>query len=145
MLERLAGLDGFVFSPRAWEDVLDRAVHPAAPATPELETFGAEAYASDTYARAEPKKLWRKVWQHAFRVEEVPEVGGYVVYDILDDTIIVRSGPDEISAFHNVCAHHGKRPAKGCGHARSSAAPITGMRRACRCARAMPLRLCRLR
>jgi phenylpropionate dioxygenase-like ring-hydroxylating dioxygenase large terminal subunit len=98
---------------------LDQAVDPAAPSAPELETFGAEAYVSESYARAEPEKLWRKVWQHACRVEEIPEVGDYVVYDILDDTIlVVRSGPDEISAFHNVCAHRGKRLAKGCGHAR---------------------------
>jgi phenylpropionate dioxygenase-like ring-hydroxylating dioxygenase large terminal subunit len=86
--------------------------------SPERLTFGAEAFTSEDYARAEPERLWRKVWQHACRVEEIPNVGDYVVYDIVDDTIlVVRSGPDEISAFHNVCAHRGKRLASGCGHA----------------------------
>src|SRR5690606_37588168 len=55
----------------------------------------------------------------ACRVEEIPNVGDYVVYDIVDDTILVtRSAADEISAFYNVCSHRGKRLANGCGHAR---------------------------
>ncbi|MCB2074868.1 MAG: aromatic ring-hydroxylating dioxygenase subunit alpha [Novosphingobium sp.] len=83
---------------------------------PEPECFGAEAYVSRDYARAEADRLWPKVWQHACRLEEIPEVGDFVTYDIMDDTIlIVRSGPEEISAFFNVCAHRGRRLAEGCG------------------------------
>ena len=56
-------------------------------------TIGVEAYTSEDYARAERDKLWRKVWQQVGRVEELPEVGSYLTYDILDDSIIVvRSG-----------------------------------------------------
>jgi nitrite reductase/ring-hydroxylating ferredoxin subunit len=86
---------------------------------PLAETFGAEAFLSEDYARAEPALLWRKVWQHACRVEELAEVGDYVTYDVADDTIlIVRSTPDRIRAFHNVCSHRGRRLADGCGRAR---------------------------
>ena len=61
---------------------------------PELVTFGAEAFTSQEYARAEPDRLWRKVWQHACREEDIPNVGDYVTYDIADDTIlVVRSAP----------------------------------------------------
>ena len=68
---------------------------------PAPECFGAEAYISRDYARAEADRLWPKVWQHACRLEEIPAVGDFVAYDIMDDTIlIVRSGPDEISAFY---------------------------------------------
>ena len=88
---------------------------------PELfgpESFGNEAYVSPEYAAAERERLWPKVWQHACRVEELPEVGDFVTYDIADDTIIVvRSDPDTISAFYNVCVHRGKRLAQGCGRA----------------------------
>jgi phenylpropionate dioxygenase-like ring-hydroxylating dioxygenase large terminal subunit len=78
---------------------------------------GAEAYVSEDYARAEADRLWPKVWQHACRVEEIPNVGDYVTYDIMNDTIlIVRSEPDKISAFYNVCAHRGRRLVDGCGH-----------------------------
>jgi len=84
---------------------------------PRPMTFGVEPYVSAEYARSEGEKLWPKVWQHACRVEEVPNVGDFVTYDILDDTIlIVRSAPDRISAFYNVCAHRGRRLMDGCGH-----------------------------
>ena len=83
------------------------------------EAFGNEAYVSRDYARAEAEQLWPKVWQHAAREEEIPEVGDFVTYDIMDDTVlIVRSAPGEISAFFNVCAHRGKRLAQGCGSRR---------------------------
>ena len=83
------------------------------------EVIGAEAYTSREYARAESARLWPKVWQHACREEEIPEVGDYVTYDIMDDTVVVvRSAPDTISAFFNVCAHRGKRLASGCGSVR---------------------------
>jgi phenylpropionate dioxygenase-like ring-hydroxylating dioxygenase large terminal subunit len=80
-------------------------------------SFGVEPFISEAYARAEADKLWPKVWQHACRLEDIPNVGDYVTYDILNDTIlIVRSEPDKISAFYNVCAHRGRRLASGCGH-----------------------------
>lgn len=77
-----------------------------------------EAYVSAGYVRAERDKLWPKVWQIACRVEEVPTVGDYVTYDILDESIIVvRSAPDRISAFYNVCQHRGRRLTEGHGRA----------------------------
>src|SRR3982074_642246 len=73
-------------------------------------TIGVEAYTSEEYARAERDKLWRKVWQQVGRVEEIPEVGSYLTYDILDDSIIVvRTGANEFTAHHNVCMHRGRR------------------------------------
>jgi len=73
-------------------------------------TIGVEAYTSEAYARAERDRLWRKVWQQVGRVEEIPEVGNYLTYEILDDSIIVvRTGPSEFKAHHNVCMHRGRR------------------------------------
>ncbi|KJF19811.1 aromatic ring-hydroxylating dioxygenase subunit alpha [Rhodococcus sp. AD45-ID] len=73
-------------------------------------TIGVEAYISQTYARAEGDKLWSKVWQQVGRVEEIPKVGDFLTYEILDESvIIVRSTPDTISAYHNVCSHRGRR------------------------------------
>ena len=85
-------------------------------------TFPVEAYISEDYARAEGDKLWAKVWQHAGRVEEIPNVGDYLTYDIgADSIVIVRSAPDTIKAFHNVCSHRGRRlidapPGSQCAH-----------------------------
>ena len=75
-----------------------------------------EAYVSSDYAKAEKDRLWAKTWQVACRDEEIPDVGDYVTYDILDQSVIVtRSAADTISAYHNVCMHRGRRLTKGCG------------------------------
>lgn len=69
-----------------------------------------EAYISKQYAEAEGDRLWSKVWQQAGRVEEIPELGSYITYEIGNDSIlIVRSSADTIKAFHNVCTHRGRR------------------------------------
>jgi len=69
-----------------------------------------EAYTSEDYARAERDKLWRKVWLQAGRLEDIPEPGNYITYDILDDSVlIVRTAPDTIRAYHNVCTHRGRK------------------------------------
>jgi phenylpropionate dioxygenase-like ring-hydroxylating dioxygenase large terminal subunit len=73
-------------------------------------TIGTEAYLSPEYARAERERLWRKVWLQAGRLEDLPEVGDFITYDILDDSIlIVRSAPDRLEAFYNVCPHRGRK------------------------------------
>ena len=75
-------------------------------------TIGVEAYISEDYARAERDKLWRKVWQQVGRVEEIPEVGNYLTYDILDDSIIVvRTAPDTIRGLPQRV--HPSRPPAG--------------------------------
>jgi nitrite reductase/ring-hydroxylating ferredoxin subunit len=74
------------------------------------EIHPVDAYISQDYARAERDKLWRKVWLQAGRVEDIPEVGDFITYDILDDSaLIVRSAPDRIRAFANVCTHRGRK------------------------------------
>jgi phenylpropionate dioxygenase-like ring-hydroxylating dioxygenase large terminal subunit len=65
---------------------------------------------SPEFHRLEMERLWPRVWQPACREEEIPEVGDYVNYEIGHDSIlVVRSAPDRIRAFHNVCPHRGRR------------------------------------
>lgn len=81
-----------------------------APKSPEPVTLATEAYISPDYAKAKQERLWRKVWQQACRVEELPEPGSYVTYDIgVDPVLILRNASGEIDAFHNVCPHRGRR------------------------------------
>lgn len=76
----------------------------------EAATIPVEAYISPDYARAESDKLWRKVWQVAGRMEEIPKVGDFISYEIMTDSVIViRTAADQIRAFHNVCPHRGRR------------------------------------
>lgn len=73
-------------------------------------TYPVEAYISRDYAEAEADLLWSKVWQQAGRIEEIPEVGNYITYNICNDSIlIVRTATDTIKAYHNVCPHRGRR------------------------------------
>jgi nitrite reductase/ring-hydroxylating ferredoxin subunit len=88
-----------------------------------------EAYTSPAYARLESDRLWAKVWQPACREEEIPKVGDYVTYDIMDESIIiVRSAPDRIEAFYNVCQHRGRQLTEGCGHTRQFICRFHGWR-----------------
>src|SRR3546814_12855609 len=48
-----------------------------------------EVYYSAEFARLEAEHLWPYVWQIACRLEEIPKVGDYVTYDIVDESIII--------------------------------------------------------
>lgn len=70
------------------------------------------AYTSQAVHDLEVERVWKKVWQWACRVEEIPNVGDHVVYDIAHLSVIVvrvaeGPGPGAIKAFHNVCLHRG--------------------------------------
>lgn len=90
-------------------------------------TLSTTPYVSEAYAREEKDRLWLKVWQVACREEEIPEVGDFYTYDILDQSvIIVRLAEDKIAAHHNVCRHRGRRLTNGCGRAKHIYCPYHG-------------------
>jgi len=69
-----------------------------------------DRYIDRKFHELEKEKLWKKVWQMACREEEIPEVGDASVYDITDISIlVVRTAPDQIKAFYNVCLHQGRQ------------------------------------
>jgi phenylpropionate dioxygenase-like ring-hydroxylating dioxygenase large terminal subunit len=82
-------------------------------------TIPKERYISKEFAALEAERFWPKVWQIACREEEIPKVGDFVEYEIVDQSIlVVRSKPDEIRAYFNSCLHRGTRIKTGCGTAR---------------------------
>lgn len=73
-------------------------------------TYPVEAFISPEYAQAEKDKLWPKIWQMAARLEDIPNVGDFITYNICDDSfVIMRSDEDTIRAFYNVCPHRGRQ------------------------------------
>ena len=67
-------------------------------------------YTCPDFFRKEVEKVWLKCWQMACREEEIPNVGDYLLYEIVGKSLlIVRSGPDEIKALYNVCLHRGRK------------------------------------
>jgi nitrite reductase/ring-hydroxylating ferredoxin subunit len=92
------------------EDIVDKAAGIRVEDLEEAVTYPVEAFISPEYARAEGDKLWSKVWVHAGRVEEIPEVGDYITFELgADSVIIFRTGADSLKAYHNVCPHRGRR------------------------------------
>jgi phenylpropionate dioxygenase-like ring-hydroxylating dioxygenase large terminal subunit len=69
-----------------------------------------EDYVREDLPKIERARLWPRVWQLACREEELPQVGSFVKYDILEESfLVVRTSPEEIKAFYNVCPHRGRR------------------------------------
>ena len=61
-----------------------------------------ERYTSEEFFRKEAECMWTRVWQFACRVEDIPEVGDSLVYDILDYSfLIIRTDKDTIKGYYN--------------------------------------------
>jgi len=69
-----------------------------------------ERYYSPDFAKMEWEKMWTRVWQIAGRVDQIPEPGDYVSYEIMHESIICIRGEDNrIRAFYNACQHRGNQ------------------------------------
>jgi len=87
-----------------------------------LPRISCENYLSAGFAQLEKERLWPRIWQVACRLEELPNVGSFITYDVADESIVVvrtASGDAHgaIKAFHNVCPHRGRKIMEGCGRA----------------------------
>jgi len=75
-----------------------------------------ERYFDPDFYRLEAELLWPRVWQMACRLEEIPQPGDFVEYEILDQSIIVLRTDDlGVRAFQNACRHRGVRIVEGRG------------------------------
>ena len=93
-----------------------------------LEDVPLERYYSKAWHDREVDKVWRKTWQMACRLEEIPNVGDHVVYDIVHDSVIVtRSTPTEIRGYINSCLHRGTQLRATGGNVRHFKCPVHGM------------------
>ena len=100
---------------RIVQELLDGETRPIPPALRAVGDAAAgtsgvsrERYTSRAVHELEVAKVWRRTWQMACREEQIPEVGDSVVYVAPGvSLVVVRSGPDDIRAFHNSCLHRG--------------------------------------
>src|SRR5882724_1147370 len=75
-----------------------------------------ERYFDRGFYELEKKHLWPHAWQMAARLEEIPNPGDYVEYEIVGNSIlIVRQQDGSVKALHNACRHRATQLAKGCG------------------------------
>jgi phenylpropionate dioxygenase-like ring-hydroxylating dioxygenase large terminal subunit len=86
-----------------------------------------ERYISPEWHVLEVERVWRKTWQVACRIEEIPNAGDYFVYDIVDDSVlIVRTSTGDIKAFINACLHRGNMLCLEHGNAKQLRCPFHG-------------------
>ena len=76
----------------------------------------AQRYYDEAFFKLENEKLWPRVWQMACRLEEIPNVGDFSEYKILDKSVIIVRTKTGVKAFHNSCRHRGVRLAAGSGN-----------------------------
>lgn len=72
-----------------------------------VEKIPSKRYYDQAFFDLEREKLWPHVWQMAARLEEIPEVGDYVEYRLLDKSVIIVNSRNGVKAFHNACRHRG--------------------------------------
>jgi Rieske 2Fe-2S family protein len=88
-------------------------------------TLPAHYYIDPDHFRLELDRVFGRMWICAGRVEEVSQVGDYVLRTIGDESLIItRASDDRVNAFFNVCRHRGTQVCDApSGHARRLQCP----------------------
>ncbi|MFN0096755.1 MAG: aromatic ring-hydroxylating dioxygenase subunit alpha [Dehalococcoidia bacterium] len=77
-------------------------------------TGGVTKVSTDRYWKQEihdleVEKIWKRVWQMACHVDDIPEIGDYIVYDVAHlSYLVARQTDGSIKAFNNACLHRGR-------------------------------------
>ncbi len=80
------------------------------------EQIPAKRYYDEEFFKLEQELLWPHVWQMACRLEQIPNIGDYVEYKILEKSVIVVRTSSGVKAFHNACRHRGVELVNGHGN-----------------------------
>jgi len=69
-----------------------------------------DRYISAQFVDLEIAHIWKKHWQVACRVEDIPKIGDRISYDIVESSyLVIRTGAQSFAAFHNACRHRGRK------------------------------------
>ncbi len=91
------------------------------------EDLPIERYISREFFELEVEKVWRKTWQMACRESRLRRPGDYVVYDIVNDSILLtRTESGDIRGFYNSCLHRGRALKRGAGRTENLRCPYHG-------------------
>ena len=80
------------------------------------ERIPAPRYYDAEFYQAELDHVWPHVWQMATRLDRIPEVGDWVEYQNLGQSVIVVNTESGVKAFFNACRHRGVPIAGGKGN-----------------------------
>lgn len=71
------------------------------------EKIPAGRYYDEAFFKLEAEHLWGHAWQMACRLEQIPNIGDWIDYEILGKSVIVVRTAEGVKAFHNHCRHRG--------------------------------------
>jgi len=71
------------------------------------ERIPVERYFDAEFYQAELDHLWPHVWQNACRLEQIAEVGDWIEYTNVGQSILVVNTTAGVKAYHNACRHRG--------------------------------------
>ena len=135
MKEKELGFDVHArFEGESYQDILDRDSRPVPEClrVQQAPYLGSESIPTAHYTdparfKQEVEHMWMRVWQMACREEEIPEVGDFQIYEVIDQSVlVVRSAPDRIQAFYNSCLHRGRKLATQPGNKSEFRCPFHG-------------------
>ncbi len=84
----------------------------ASAANPDWDRSGLPAwsYTNPELLEAEKDLLFRRHWQLACHINDIPNAGDYIATDICGERgLVIRGRDGEVRAFHNLCRHRGSR------------------------------------
>jgi carnitine monooxygenase subunit len=80
------------------------------------ERIPAERYCDEAFYNLELDHVWPHAWQMATRLERIPEVGDWVEYQNVGQSVIIVRTESGVKAYHNACRHRGVPIAGGKGN-----------------------------
>ena len=81
-------------------------------------------YLDPAFLRLELDRIFARTWLLAGPAADLDQPGAYFTFELGDESVLVVRDADGVKAFHNVCAHRGRRLREpGIGHARSFRCP----------------------
>jgi Rieske 2Fe-2S family protein len=84
-------------------------------------------YASPEVFELEKEHIFLKDWLCMGRSEELPGIGDYATFRVLDEPIVIARGEDgALHAYSNICRHRGAEVASGAGNTRQFSCPYHG-------------------
>ena len=92
------------------------------------EDISFDHYTSNKYFNEEMDKMWSNTWQWACRLEHIPAIGDYYVYDIGNLSVLIVNTKEGIKGFYNSCLHRGTqlKPCASVGRSNDLKCPYHG-------------------
>jgi nitrite reductase/ring-hydroxylating ferredoxin subunit len=88
----------------------------------------ADRYFDPGFFKKEVEHVWGKTWQMACRAEEIPNAGDYMIYEIVDKSLILsRQNDGAVRAYYNSCPHRGRKLAMAPGCKNEFKCPFHGL------------------